>query len=81
MRVESAANQLDGHGFVEFVVDARGGPHRAHTSAPEAALQLIGTDAIAFGVIARIGIAVGERGNVGVSQGLAGARAEEQGPS
>ena len=46
LRIHAALDQLDGDLLLEFVIEARGQPHRSHASAPDALLQFVGTHAI-----------------------------------
>ena len=54
LSIHAALNQLDGHLFLELLIEARGQPHRSHASAPDAFLQFVGSDAMARRILLKI---------------------------
>ena len=53
-RVHAAQDHFDGDFPLVFVIHARGQPHRSHSPAADAPLQLIGSDPVAFRKLAGI---------------------------
>jgi hypothetical protein len=68
-RVHPAQDHFDGDFPLVFVIHARGQPHRSHSSAAEAALQLIRSNPISFRELARI-IGAGEQAASKIGGGL-----------
>ena len=54
LRIHAALDQLDRHLLLEFVVEARGQPHRSHASAADALLQFVGSDAMARRILLNV---------------------------